>query len=143
MLLYINNSIMIYNLPIDILDNIFEFTDYKSDIQKYFKQNIAPKIDISLKEISNNCELCYIKQFKNKKNNNYKCLVHSIIGDQKNKKCYFSLYNLPNGKTNKTLGRLFLAINNIEYFINILSNTTGDNRHKLSEIHNELLLLRN
>ena len=51
MLLYINNSIMIYNLPIDILDNIFEFTDYKSDIQKYFKQNIAPKIDISLKEI--------------------------------------------------------------------------------------------
>lgn len=134
---------MFYNLPHDILDKIFEFSDYKSDIKKYFKQNIAPKIDITLRKISNNCELCYIQQFKNKKNNNYKCLVHSIIGDKIDEIKYFSLYNLPNGKTKNTLGRLFLAINNIEYFLNILSNTTGTNRHKLSEINYELLELRN
>lgn len=84
---------MFYNLPHDILDKIFEFSDYKSDIKKYFKQNIAPKIDITLRKISNNCELCYIQQFKNKKNNNYKCLVHSIIGNKINEIKYFLLTN--------------------------------------------------
>lgn len=129
---------MFYNLPNDILDNIFEFSDYKSNIKKYFKQNIAPKIDITLRTISNNCELCYIQQFKNKKNNNYKCLVHSIIDDKINEIKYFSLYNLPNGKTNKTLGRLFLAINNIEYFQHIISDIGFYNTHKLSDINNEI-----
>lgn len=134
---------MLYNLPSDIIDKIFELSGYKIDIQKYFKENIATKIDITIKQMPNGCELCYINNFKK---GNKKCLRHSMMENSSseiNKKKYLSLYNLPNGKFNNTLGRLFLAIDDIQYFIQILSNTNKFGRNKLGEIHNELLEYRN
>lgn len=132
---------MLYNLPSEIIDKIFEFSDNKSDIQKYFKENIATKIDITFKSIPNGCELCYINEFKNNKK---KCLIHSMFADKNNsQKKYFSLHNLPNGKYYTTLGRLFLAIDNIQYFLQILSNTNKFGINKTYNIHNELLQYRN
>ena len=57
-----------------------------------------------------------------KGNLNGECLIHSILQKKYNNSKYFSLYNLPNGKAGKALGKLFLAINNIEYFQQIISD---------------------
>lgn len=36
---------MLYSLPNKIQEQIFEFSNYKIEMQNYFKENIAPKID--------------------------------------------------------------------------------------------------
>jgi len=129
---------MFYKLPINIRDYIFEFIDYKSPIQIYFKENIAPMIDISFKKINNGCELCYLKFF-----NKYKfklCSNHKyMINFNSNKPKYISLHNLPNSKIyNKSLGRLFLALDDIHRFIQVINNINKYEMHKLHNINNEI-----
>jgi len=128
---------MLCSLPNEIQEQIFEFSNYKIEIQNYFKENIAPKIDTSLKKIDNSCELCYIEHMKG--NLNGECLIHSILQKKYNNSKYFSLYNLPNGKHKNRLGRLFLAINDINYFKNIILNTGFYNLHKLSSINLQII----
>ena len=82
---------MLCSLPNEIQEQIFEFSNYKIEIQNYFKENIAPKIDTSLKKIDNSCELCYIEHMKG--NLNGECLIHSILQKKYNNSKYFSLYN--------------------------------------------------
>jgi hypothetical protein len=123
---------MLYNLPYSIQEIIFDFSGYKLDLQTNFKDNVAPKIDKTLKK--NYCELCYIQTFKV----NDFCLIHSMIDYNTIQPKYYSLHNLPNGRTGKTLGKLFLAINNVEYFKQIISDIGFYNTHKLSEINNEI-----
>jgi hypothetical protein len=123
---------MLYNLPDNIQEIIFDFSGYKVDIQTNFKNNIAPKIDKTLKK--NYCELCYIQTFKA----NDFCLIHSMINYANIRPKYYSLHNLPNGITRKTLGKLFLAINDVEYFKQIISEIGFYHTHKLSEINNEI-----
>lgn len=123
---------MLYNLPYSIQEIIFDFSGYKLDLQTNFKDNVAPKIDKTLKK--NYCELCYIQTFKA----NDFCLIHSMIDYNTIQPKYYSLHNLPNGKTRKSLGKLFLAINNVEYFQKIISDIGFYNTHKLSEINNEI-----
>lgn len=125
---------MLYNLPYNIQEIIFVFSGYKIDLQTNFKDNIAPKIDKTLKK--NNCELCYIKSFNN--NEQLQCLIHSLGLENNEKTKYYSLHNLPNGKTGKSLGKLFLAINDIEYFQQIISNIGFYDIHRLSNINNEI-----
>lgn len=129
---------MLYNLPDNIQEIIFDFSGYKIDIQTYFKDNIALKIDKSLKK--NYCELCYIQTFKG-----YDfCLIHNMIEYIQPKQTkYYSLHNLPNGKAGKLLGKLFLAINDIKYFQHIISDIGFYNTHKLSSINNEIRQLSN
>jgi hypothetical protein len=123
---------MLYNLPYSIQEIIFDFSGYKLDLQTNFKDNVAPKIDKTLKK--NYCELCYIQTFKA----NDFCLIHSMIDYNAIQPKYYSLHNLPNGRTGKTLGKLFLAINNVEYFKQIISDIGFYNTHKLSEINNQI-----
>jgi len=123
---------MLYNLPYNIQEIIFDFSGYKIDLQSNFKDNIAPKIDKTIKK--NDCELCYIQSFKG----NDFCLIHSMIDYTIIQPKYYSLHNLPNGKAGKSLGKLFLAINNVEYFQQIISDIGYYNTHKLSEINNEI-----
>jgi hypothetical protein len=123
---------MLYNLPYNIQEIIFDFSGYKIDLQSNFKDKIAPKIDKTLKK--NDCELCYIQSFKR----NEFCLIHSMIDYTDTQPKYYSLHNLPNGKAGKSLGKLFLAINNVEYFQQIISDIGYYNTHKLSEINNEI-----
>lgn len=123
---------MLYNLPSNIQEIIFDFSGYKIDIQTNFKNNIIPQIDKTLKK--NNCELCYIQSFKGNKF----CLIHSFIDNTNIQPKYYSLYNVLNGKAGKSLGKLFLAINNMEYFQKIISDIDFDHNHKLSEINNEI-----
>ena len=129
---------MLFKLPIDIQDYILEYIDYKALIQLYFKENIAPMIDKSFKKIDNGCEMCYLKYF-----NNYKkkfCSNHKYnINYKSNNVKYFSLYNLPNSHIyNISLGRLFIALNDIDHFTKIINNINKYEMHKLHKINNEI-----
>ena len=123
---------MLYDLPYDIQELIFDFSGQKLDIQTHFKDNIAPQIDKTIKK--KYCELCYIQTFKS----NEFCLIHSMIDNTLIQPKYYSLHNLPNGRSGNALGKLFLAINNIEYFQHIISDIGFYNTHKLSDINNEI-----
>jgi hypothetical protein len=124
-------------LPNDIQDYILYLSNYKKDIKTYFTENIITKIDPTFKKINNNCELCYIQYFKG--NIKCECFIHSIIpkSDEINHK-YFSLYNLPNRKTKNSLGILFSAINDINRFQLIISETSFCYAHKLYGINYEI-----
>lgn len=123
-------------MPDYIQDIIFDFANKQNEIKTYFKDNIAPYIDKTIKKIDNGCELCYIQQFKKNNKQYTTCLVHTSIKNNSKSK-YFSLYNLPNGKYQKTIGKLFMIINDVEYFQKILLQTEAYENHRLSEINNE------
>ena len=131
---------MFGKLPNDAKEIILDFIDYKKNIKTYFKDNIATKIDKTLTKINNSCELCYIQKFK--KTNDI-CLMHLLIGNKITEDKYYSLHNLPNGAIKNTFGRLFLAIDNINLFLDIIDNTDYSQVHKLSDLNNEFLQFLN
>lgn len=129
---------MLFKLPIDIQDYILEYIDYKNLIKIYFKENIASLIDISFKKIDNGCEMCYIKYFQKYKNKHCHFHKYNLYNSLNNSK-YFSLYNLPNSEIyNISLGKLFIALNDINQFTKIINNINKYEMHKLHKINNEI-----
>lgn len=131
-------NLMLYNLPSEIVDHIFEFSDLNGAIKSYFKDNIASNIDTSFIKIKNGCQLCYLRYFyKNKFKYCYYHKYHMNI-DISNEK-YFSLYNIPNSIIGSgRLALIYMAINNNKYFINIIQNINNNKTHILCDITNEM-----
>ena len=69
--------------------------------------------------------------------------MHLLIGNKITEDKYYSLHNLPNGAIKNTFGRLFLAIDNINLFLDIIDNTDYSQVHKLSDLNNEFQQLLN
>lgn len=129
---------LLYTLPPEVLDHIFEFSDLKGAIKSYFKNNIASKIDKSFIKIKNGCQLCYLRYFY--KNKFKECYYHKYhVNVDVNDEKYFSLYTIPNSTVGSgRLGRIYMAINNNEYFRNIIQNLNNNKTHILSDITNEM-----
>ncbi len=125
------------NLPVNVQEDILEYSNYRQDIQEYFKMNVLPLIDDSFIKIENGCELCYVKYLNKKK---FKlCDNHKFMPSTTRQGKYFSIYNLPNRNLQDTLGKLFLIIDNVSRFKLIISDLKKFETHKLTKINNELL----
>lgn len=123
--------------PLEIYELIFKFIDYdkyKQDHQIYFKDYIAPYIDKTFKKVNHNCYTCYIYQSNGSIYT--KCFIHYIRDYDSIIPNYYSLHSLPN--KNKDFGKLFLAINNIDYFLHIIEGATEFKNHKLTAINAEI-----
>lgn len=128
---------MLYKLPVDIQEIIFDYSDYKNRIKTYFKEHIASNIDKTIIKINYDCELCYIHKLTTK-NHSQICLLHNLGINNRKKDKYYSLHYLPNSGFKHSYGRLFLAIDDIERFQMIIADTGFYKDHHLSDINIEI-----
>lgn len=106
-------------LPNHIRDLIYEYTNEKNIIKKYYKQNILTKIDPSLYKIKYDCFACYYRNFLLNNNSNNCLFGNHIIKKEK----WYSCHLLPIYNPNGELLKLYEIVNNnIELFLIIYQN---------------------
>lgn len=123
-------------LPNDIINKIIEYSGEKKEIKKYFMKNIGSHIDKSLKYIENECEFCYIEKLKS--GDNICCdLCYENFNIKMLKKKWFSATCIINSRS-RIIGELYNAIDDLDRFMLIMSQSDWSSNHPLSWLNYEL-----
>ena len=55
----------LFSLPVDLVDKIFDFSDYSTEVKKYFSSKVLPQIDETICFLNNdNCPHCFITEIQ-------------------------------------------------------------------------------